>query len=96
MLEYKYLKRGEIYFYKYNGKSVIVLFDYDGKHSHIRLHNNTFYMTGNYGFTVATKTELRKATPDEARWLRECIKANKFIPFEKIPKTNQIRYEVYI
>lgn len=95
MLEYKDLKKGEIYTLKRPGWSYKYIFKFkeDGYLNTEKLKNfnhavySSFYPINQY---------LEKATLAEARWLRECIKANKYIPFEEIAKTSQIKYEVYV
>ena len=92
-----FFTKGNIYYLDYNNGLYTYIFKFKNINGINEIHSSCYIYNeqakSNYVKTSAyiartndVMFKIRKATPDEARWLRECIKAEKFIPFEKIPK----------
>jgi len=84
------LKKGEIY--KHNTyKGSIFMFDKGTDASYFIGYSLTSF--GKNGGNFHSAAEYILATKEEADWLRECIKADRFIPLEEINK-KEYNYEV--
>lgn len=92
MLKIEDLKEGEYYHSDYD--NLVFIFDGLDKYNQIKykvkcqIFNNKNYFIENDSFGRGGKIEktLKLATKEQKHWLNECIKVNKFIPYEEAMK----------